>query len=348
MASLSRGRIVLKEYETVGAESSNIPGSHTGIDDSWHAWYDGFKRQFTVSFVKLTDTEAEFDLVGIEAPIANALRRILLAEVPSMAIEKVHIHNNTSILQDEVLAHRLGLIPLKANPLMFEYKGSSDDTGKPEDTLQFELKVKCKVDPNAPSDAANPAEKYVNSNVYSGSIKFCPYATQEGIYTDADVGPVHDDILIAKMRPGHELDLKLHAVKGLGRDHAKFSPVATAFYRLLPEVTLTRPVRGEAAERLRTCFSPGVIVLDTDNSTGEKIARVGDARYDNCSRNMYRHDDLKDAVVMSKVKDHFIFSIESVGAQRPEVLFAEAAKVLLRKCEMFIAALDEASNKAKE
>ena len=348
MAVRNRGKVILKEYETVGSETSNVPGSHSGCDDTWEAWYKDFKGRFGVHFVKPTDSEAEFDLVGIDAPIANALRRILIAEVPSMAIEKVHIHNNTSILQDEVLAHRLGLIPLKANPMMFEYKGSSGDAGKPEDTLEFELKVKCKVDPNAPSDATNPPEKYVNSNVYSGSIRFCPHATQEGIYTDEQVGPVHQDILIAKMRPGHELDLKLHAVKGLGRDHAKFSPVATAFYRLLPEVTLTREVRGEWAEKLQKCFSPGVIVLDSDDKSGEKVARVGDARYDNCSRNVHRHDELKDAVVLSKVKDHFIFSIESAGAQKPEVLFAEAAKVLLRKCEMFITALDEASNKAKE
>ena len=39
-----------------------------------------------------------------------------------MAIEKVHIYNNTSIIQDEVLAHRLGLIPIKADPRLFEYK----------------------------------------------------------------------------------------------------------------------------------------------------------------------------------------------------------------------------------
>lgn len=45
------------------------------------------------------------------------------------------------------------------------------------------------------------------------------------MYKESDVGPVHGDILIAKMRPGHELDLKLVAVKGIGRDHAKFSPV---------------------------------------------------------------------------------------------------------------------------
>ena len=58
-------------------------------------------------------------MVGVDASIANALRRVLLAEVPSMAIEKVFINNNTSIIQDEVLAHRLGLVPIKADPRGF-------------------------------------------------------------------------------------------------------------------------------------------------------------------------------------------------------------------------------------
>lgn len=44
-----------------------------------------------------------------------------------------------------------------------------------------------------------------------------------------------------------------------GKDHAKFSPVATASYRLLPDITLLEPVEGEAAEELSRCFSPGVI-----------------------------------------------------------------------------------------
>ena len=43
-----------------------------------------------------------------------------------MAVEKVFIYNNTSIVQDEILAHRLGLVPIKADPRLFEYR----DAGK--------------------------------------------------------------------------------------------------------------------------------------------------------------------------------------------------------------------------
>ena len=52
--------------------------------------------------MSLAEHEIEFDMVGIDASIANAFRRILLAEVPTMAIEKIHIYNNTTIIQDEV------------------------------------------------------------------------------------------------------------------------------------------------------------------------------------------------------------------------------------------------------
>lgn len=40
-----------------------------------------------------------------------------------MALERVYIANNTSLVQDEVLAHRLGLVPINADPRLFEYPG---------------------------------------------------------------------------------------------------------------------------------------------------------------------------------------------------------------------------------
>ena len=82
-----------------------------------------------------------------------------------------------------------------------------------------------------------------------------------------------------------EIDARLVCVKGIGQDHAKFSPVgrwrcsgeapviksnsslppATASYRLLPEITLTKPVRGKKAGKLAKCFSSGVIEVVEDD-----------------------------------------------------------------------------------
>lgn len=277
--------------------------------------------------------ELEFDLIGCYPSIANAFRRLMLSEVPSMAIEKVYIYNNTSIIQDEVLAHRLGLIPLKADPRLFEYRSEDNEEGTEHDTLEFELKVKCSRRKDT-KDTASFDGLYKNHSVYSGQIKWLPKGKQADLYKEEDVGSIHADILINKMRPGHELDLKLVAVKGFGKDHAKFSPVATAFYRLLPEIRLNREVCGDDAQLLQKCFSPNVIGINKDGR-----AFVRDARYDTCSRNVYRYPQLKDAVAMDRVRDHFIFTVESVGALKPDVIFLEAVKSLKRKCQILLADL---------
>jgi DNA-directed RNA polymerase I and III subunit RPAC1 len=83
-----------------------------------------FKKRFRV-VVNREDSEAlEMDMSGLDAPLANALRRILLAEVPAVAIEHVFIYTNTSIIQDEVLAHRLGLVPLAIDARGLEFPQS--------------------------------------------------------------------------------------------------------------------------------------------------------------------------------------------------------------------------------
>jgi len=68
----------------------------------------------------MNEEEIVFDLIGAEPPLANALRRILISEIPTMAIERVNMWQNTSIIPDENLAHRVGLIPIKADPRLFE------------------------------------------------------------------------------------------------------------------------------------------------------------------------------------------------------------------------------------
>ena len=68
-------------------------------------------------------------LIGVDVSIANALRRILLAEVPTIAIENVWISVNHSIIPDEVLAHRVGLIPLRVDPKKLNFVEDPKDEG---------------------------------------------------------------------------------------------------------------------------------------------------------------------------------------------------------------------------
>lgn len=90
-----------------------------------------FLKNCDIEIIKLDDEEIVFDLVGVEPPLANALRRILIAEIPTMAIEKVNMWQNTSIIPDENLAHRMGLIPIKADPREFQYhEKPTEDNGE--------------------------------------------------------------------------------------------------------------------------------------------------------------------------------------------------------------------------
>lgn len=98
----------------------------------------------------------------------------------------------------------------------------------------------------------------------------------------------------------------------------------------MPTITLKSPVTGEPAERLKASFSEGVIELKESNSV--LSATVKDARRDTCSRNVLRHKDLADVVELGRLRNHFIFSVESTGALSSTELVVEALKVLEEKC----------------
>lgn len=122
-----------------------------------HDFANQLKKHVKVKINSLTEEEIGFDLIGVDASIANALRRILLSEVPTMAIEHVYIWNNSSIIQDEVLAHRLGLVPLNVDPREFQaFPDNEEAEATDENTIVFKLDVTCTIDPahpNVPSKA---------------------------------------------------------------------------------------------------------------------------------------------------------------------------------------------------
>lgn len=120
--------------------------------------------------------------------------------------------------------------------------------------------------------------------------------------------------------------MEVHCIKGIGREHAKWSPVSCASYRLLPEIEIKSPITGDEAKKFAGCFAPGVISIDKGGR-----AVVADARYDTMSRECLRHPEFKEKVVLKRVPDHFIFQIESVGYFAPDQIVKEAIKILAEK-----------------
>lgn len=337
-----RDKAQVTEHHIENTAYNKYPGNWYRKTDDWnHHEFQAKSKVEIIEYVK--GKELEIDIVGISPAIANAYRRIMLAEVPTMAIEHVFIHNNTSVIQDEMLAHRLGLIPLHADPTKFTWRSSElgpQSTGSLF-SIMFNLTAKCERLPESDPDKTGiRGDLYKDYKVLSGHMNWEPIGDQRTRFTGKDaIRPVHKNILIAKLSGKQELDLKLHAVKGIGRDHAKFSPVATASYRLMPEIKINKDITGEAAVRFQESFSEGVIALEGEN----KKAKVINPRIDSGSRNVFRHADLKDKITYNLIKDHFIFKIESTGSIPALDILLQSCSILEQKCEYFLSRLKPSS-----
>ncbi|XP_021689849.2 uncharacterized protein LOC110671641 isoform X2 [Hevea brasiliensis] len=340
---LQRTRVVCKADAPIHTDNILYSGAYAsmGVDNSIHL--DSFRSNFKVEVIRLTKDDMEFDMIGIDASIANAFRRILISELPTMAIEKVLIANNTSLIQDEVLSHRLGLIPINADPRLFEYL-SANDTPNEKNTIVFKLHVRCKqVYSEELKWLANGSEfikesEKVDSKPSTYTSFSCSQDSLQNFLSNP-ISPTEDKIILAKLGPGQEIELEAHAVKGMGKTHAKWSPVATAWYRMLPEVVLLEDVQDETAEELKKKCPVNVFDIE-DIGNGKKRATVARPRACTLCRECIRGgEEWEKRVALHRVKDHFIFTIESTGALPPEVLFTEAVKILEDKCERVITEL---------
>lgn len=291
----------------------------------------------------------------------------MIAEVPTLAPEMIYIMNNTSIIHDEILSQRLGLVPITGDKkLIRELKGFKRvEPGEPggstaywQNAVVLRLETECtwqdKGKEKVLKGEMDPKKLYNNSSVYAHQFTFAPHTQQIERWGSVDIRPVNPDILLAKMRPGQKIDLHIVCVKGYGADHAKYSPVATASYRLLPSIEITHPILGADADKFARCFNRGVITKSTvtadeantpgsgyEGHEGEVKAVVSDPFRDTVSRECLRHDEFKNRVKLGRVRDHFIFRVESTGQYDADDVFLESVKILKEKCARMVGQLDK-------
>lgn len=262
-----------------------------------------------IRIISRDENSLKFMLEETGVAFANALRRIILAEVPTMCIEEVIIIENTSPLFDEILAHRLGLIPLKTdleNYTLPEECGC-EGAGCAQCQLTFTLEREAEEE---------------GVIVYSGELKS----------QDPLVVPVSDKIPIVRLARGQRIVLEAYASLGRGKDHAKYQPVSTCAYKYKPIVQL----EGDKCEACGDCVEicpKGV--LDLKN----KSIMIKDVL--NCSLCKACEEECKfDAIHVGSDDTSFIFNIESTGALPPEEIVKKATGIFVKKVNELQSLLD--------
>ncbi|MBD3387567.1 MAG: DNA-directed RNA polymerase subunit D [Candidatus Altiarchaeales archaeon] len=149
------------------------------------------------NFTKKGDV-VEFDISGVDVAVLNAFRRTIVSGLPIMAMEKITFYNNSSILNDEILGHRIGLVPLTTD--LKTYIPRVDCTCKGEGC------AKCTA--TLTLDVSGPG------TLYSGDFKS----------TDENIKPAYEKIPLVKLLSEQKVKAEAEAVMGYGSEHVKWQP----------------------------------------------------------------------------------------------------------------------------
>jgi DNA-directed RNA polymerase II subunit RPB3 len=274
-----------------------------------------------VHIVSLVEDKIVFELSDTDASVANALRRIMIAEVPTMAIDIIEVEENTSVLHDEFIAHRLGLIPLKSSKTYKELLGHSDCRFDGDELADSEFVFEIDVTGEATDRVRQVTSKDLTSEF--PNVIPCHFSSKEEEETVK-----HDfGIRIVSLRKDQRLTLTARAKWGIGKVHAKWSPVCSATYFNIPIVTqnkpkieahLTRAERFELKQLIAQVATP-------------PFALLPEVLTDYTERFTERGDDGEAVVELAYHPTRFMFTVESTGCLTPTQIVSQALDVLTEK-----------------
>ncbi|MDR2623794.1 MAG: DNA-directed RNA polymerase subunit D [Methanobrevibacter sp.] len=258
------------------------------------------------------DNEMVFILDDVDVAFANAIRRIGMMEVPKIAIEYVNIIKNDSVMFNEVLAHRLGLIPIVSDIEAIESLIPNEECDCKDDAGNTDgYCSKCSV--------SFTLTKNTPGVVYSGDLNS----------NDPKIKPVYDMIPILKLKEDQEVELEAVAIVGRGKDHAKWMPTTVCTYKQYPVITFNdeKELSNDVVE-----VCPNDILKLNKNTKKPEVQNI-----ENCTlcRSCVRASE-NDAIDVGYEKNKIIFKIETDGSMTPKEVLLKACDVLNSKADKFI------------
>ncbi|MBS3127192.1 DNA-directed RNA polymerase subunit D [Candidatus Woesearchaeota archaeon] len=236
-----------------------------------------------------------FLIKGGSEIFANTIRRMILEEVPTLAVEDVEIKENNSALYDEMVALRLGLIPIKTDISTYRLPENEDEIEQKSARCTLQIKLK----------AAKKGYVYAEE-AESGDPK-CTF--------------VYPKMPIVKLLPKQKIDLTMTAVMGQGKQHAKWSP-GWAYYKKEPMIKIGNV---KDPEKIIKHCSDGVFTLK-----GNKLELVQENVYDS---NLLEYYAELDKGIKVEYNENIIFTVESWGQLTYKQMLQQSALLFIKKVE---------------
>jgi DNA-directed RNA polymerase subunit D len=252
-----------------------------------------------IQILSKDERKVRFILEDVTSQFANALRRIMMSEVPVMAVDTVTFYNNDSALYDEVVAHRFAMAPIWFDQKSFKRPDECDCEGKGCSNCQMVFVV----------DKKGPAV------VSSKDMKSADAETAK---------PLFDDVPIAELFEDQRLKAEATAKLGVGKDHAKWQ-AARAWYGYLPTVEQKSKVtNGHEVEQ--ACPHGAIKVIDGKVEVGPECDL-------SCHADKVAKPD--GAFLLKGDETKFVFTVESISGLAAEEIILKAASILKDKAKEF-------------
>tara|TARA_B100001094_G_scaffold332995_1_gene407783 strand:+ start:1533 stop:2459 length:927 start_codon:yes stop_codon:yes gene_type:complete len=288
-------------------------------------------------------------LSNTNAAQVNSLRRAIMADVPKMAITKVRFEQgvtqdnqgdvieSVNVLPDEVLAHRLAMVPVPT--FLDEFVFPEDDPnnenlpedqwGSPLSQIIYHLSIR---GPNSDSD-----EEF--KTVYAGDLNVLGE-------TKLQISDEHKRIPLTILSKGQYLELYAYATLGRGRDHAKWCPAAAVTFQPRQKAILAKPKKANTLFDLDLTSKSGRAINSKlfKNKECTDVDSVLDLEraLHQVGYGTGREDAFDSAITMEDLEGEYIFSFESDGALSPEQIFNQACEELVSRFDKITGEIDTA------
>jgi DNA-directed RNA polymerase II subunit RPB3 len=267
----------------------------------------------------------------------------MMAEVPTLAIETATVAENSSVLFDEFIAHRVGLLPINSkNVDRYEYqKECSCSYSCPNCTVKYTLDVVA-TEPGI-TEVTHHDIQPADVAISTDSTNY-PFPVPTWDRDSSEEENRSKGIVLVKLRQNQHISMKLEAKKGIGKMHAKFNPTGTVSMRYEPVIQINRDIEFDVPvnERKEVVASCPRRVFELDDSEHIEVVRPEECILcEECLNKANLDLKRKGLVSVNHRTDKIYFDVESTGSRPPQDIVASAMKIFSEKWSRLGADLEQ-------